>query len=83
MHTPQSVVSIIPDRRALYRILVEVSGALSIMVPARPRDTIGQVLKEVERLVAGRISLKAPRLLIEDRFEVSPSLSVEECLSDL
>lgn len=84
MHTPQSVVSIAPlERRAVFRILVEVRGSLSLMVPARPRDTIAQFLREVERLVAGRAALKAPRLFVEDLYEVDPRFSVEECLADL
>ena len=87
--TPQSVVSVQGEgyRRSLYRVLVEVrvegQSRLSLMVPARLRDTIQAFLREVERLVAGRVTLGAPRLFVEDLYEVDPRFSVEESLGDL
>lgn len=62
---------------------MEGQSRLSLMVPARLRDTIQAFLREVERLVAGRVALGAPRLFVEDLYEVDSRFSVEETLGDL
>ena len=60
------------------------------MVPAKPRDTIAQFLKEVERVYMSKQtgssaaeSIKCEQLFVEDHYEVDERYSVEECLGDM
>ncbi len=54
------------------------------MVPAKPRDTITQFLREVERAAALKtMNVRCQQVLVEDHYEIDERYSVEECLGDM
>ena len=60
---------------------------MSIMVHGKPRDTITQFLRNVEKVYKNRAGnkeeVKCIKLLVEDHYEVDEQYSVEECLGDM
>ncbi len=56
------------------------------MVPAKTKDSIKTLLKEIEKAYAlknNEENIKCDQLLVEDHYEVDTRYSVQECLGDM